>query len=227
MDEGPREFPQRSRLQRFVLAAAIASAVLVLAALCLCLIPQPLDDLSLDDADAKPPRDLREALERSLKRGEPVVFTQEEINRWLVQRRAPQAQAKPVGMPTAERIVVRLLDGQAELVMRRRMLGVPMTVSMFVRIERRADGSKQAHLHGGRYAEWLSHPLRGGRFGRLTIPQGFLVMALPAFSRTARSLDDEIRLAFEDMSVIRIEPGRLVLDPLEPQAGNPASSTVF
>lgn len=227
MDEGPRAFPQCSRLRRLVHAATIAAAVLILAALCLCLIPQHLDDLSFNDADGNPPRDLRQALERSLKRGEPVVFTQEEINRWLAHEQAAQAQAGPVGMTATDRIVVRLLDGQAELVMRRRMLGVPMTVSMFVRIERRADGSKQAHLHGGRYAGWLSHPLRGGRFGRLTVPQGFLVLVLPAFSRTARSLEDEIRLAFEDMSVIRIEPGRLVLDPLEPQAGNPASSTVF
>jgi hypothetical protein len=152
------------------------------------------------------------------------VFSQEEINRWLEIKLATTSPTQPTA---ANRTVVRLLDGYAEVVMYRQAIGMPFTVSMFLSIERRPDGTKQVHRHGGPYASWLPRPLRGGRFGRLAVPQGFLLLAMPVFSRLAQTLRDDIGLAFEDMSVIRIEPGRLVLDPLEPQTGNPSPSIVF
>jgi hypothetical protein len=224
MDDAQCNFRHGSRWHRLSLCLVAAIAALIGIGLWRCFTPQELDLSTGPITHDEAPRDLRKALEHSLKRGEPVAFSQEEINRWL---HSKLATVSPSTQTTADRTVVRLLDGYAEVVMRRQAIGMPFTVSMFLRIERRPDGTKQVHRHGGPYTSWLPHPLRGGRFGRLTVPQGFLLLAMPAFSRLAQSLRDDIRLAFEDMSVIRIEPGRLVLDPLEPQTGNPSPSIVF
>jgi hypothetical protein len=45
------------------------------------------------------------------------------------------------------------------------------------------------------------------------VPQGFLMLVVPAYEQLAGIYQEEIHLAFEEMSRIRIEPNRLVLDP--------------
>jgi hypothetical protein len=108
--------------------------------------------------------------------------------------------------------------------MERAVMGRPFTVSMFLKIEQSqgARGIKtEIHRHGGPYHANLPTLLRGGRFGKLVVPQGFLILVLPAYEKLAELYREEIRLAFEEMVRIRIEPNRLVLDSREP-AGDPS-----
>jgi hypothetical protein len=112
-----------------------------------------------------------------------------------------------------------LEDGRAEVVMARRVLGRPFTVSMFLKVEQ-PEGLKgvktEVQLQGGPYLESLPQPRQGGRFGELVVPQGFLLLVLPAYKKLPDLFRDEIRLGFEEMARIKIEKNRLVLNPREP-----------
>ena len=67
----------------------------------------------------------------------------------------------------------------------------------------------------------MSKPLRGGRFGKLVVPQGFLILVMPAYAKLADIYYEEIRLALQEMARIRIEPDRLLLESREP-SGDPS-----
>ena len=69
------------------------------------------------------------------------------------------------------------------------------------------------------YDASVPRPLVGGRYGRLLIPQGFLILALPAFEKLPPLFHDEIELGVKRMARIRIEKGKLVMDPRD-QSGN-------
>ena len=62
---------------------------------------------------------------------------------------------------------------------------------------------------------------RGGRFGKLVVPQGFLLLVMPAYEKLVPLFREEIHLGFEEMARIKIEKNRLVLDPREP-SGDPS-----
>ena len=101
---------------------------------------------------------------------------------------------------------------------------------MFLQVEQTetAKGlSTQIHLHGGGFHEMVPVPTRGGRFGRLTVPQGFLIMVMPDFRKIAGLFETEIKLGFEDMSRIRIEDKRLTLDPRKPTRSGDSDERTF
>jgi hypothetical protein len=182
--------------------------------------PQDLSDIGMGGfgpvSSGENSRDLRAVLRASLDRGHKVTISETEINSWL----ARTLEAKQGG-PLAEwismgRVCVRLEENMAEIIMERRAFGRPFTVSMFVKIEQTEEKGRVRTVierHGGPYSPDLPKPMRGGRFGRLVVPQGFLMLVVPAYEQLAGTYQEEIHLAFEEMSRIRIEPNRLVLDP--------------
>jgi len=98
-------------------------------------------------------------------------------------------------------------------------MGKPFTVSMYLKVEQ-IQGLKGVEtkllMHGGPYLDNLPRPPRGGRFGQLVVPQGFLLLVMPSYQKLAELFSSEIHLGFEEMARIRIEKNRLVLDPREP-----------
>ena len=76
--------------------------------------------------------------------------------------------------------------GRAEIIIEREIKGLPHTVSMFVRIERRTkeDGKRYTYIHkdGGRIWGILA---AGGRFGKARVPQGFLYLTRDSFESLA------------------------------------------
>lgn len=187
--------------------------------------PQDLTDIGGYGPAAKtaPVRDLKNVLQSALKRGYPVALTETEINQWLGRTLSAKQGGLLAGQVSLDRVWVRLEDGYAEVIMERAVMGRPFTVSMFLKVEQ-TQGVKgiktEIHRHAGPYHANLPKPLRGGRFGKLVVPQGFLILVLPAYDKLAELYREEIRLAFEEMVRIRIEPNRLVLDSREP-SGNP------
>jgi hypothetical protein len=186
--------------------------------------PQDLTDIGGYGPAAKKTssRDLKAVLETALKRGYPVTLTETEINQWIGQTLAVKQGGFLAGQVSLERVWVRLNDGYAEVVMERMFMGRPFTVSMFLKVEQlQAVGSvrTEIHRHGGQYHEAVTKPLRGGRFGKLVVPQGFLLLVLPAYEKLAEAYRQEIHLAFEEMARIRVEPKRLVLESRDPTAG--------
>ena len=108
----------------------------------------------------------------------------------------------------------------AEVVFVRDVAGHALTTSIFLQVEQAetAKGMRTSvHLHGGGYHDLLPVPSRGGRFGQLTVPQGFLNLVMPDFKKLAEVFAREIELGFEQMSRIKIEEGGLLLDPMLPE----------
>ncbi len=72
------------------------------------------------------------------------------------------------------------------------------------------------HLHGGGFHDSVPFPTRGGRFGQLTVPQGFLIMVMPEFQKIASLFEREIDLGFQQMVRIKIKDKKIELDPKQP-----------
>jgi hypothetical protein len=198
-----------------VAGLALGSAVFFI------LKPQDLSDVGgYGPAAPAPSRDLKVVLKNSLDRGYAVTLTEAEINQWLGRTLAAKQGGVLEGRVSLERLWVRLLDGHAELIMERRIAGRPFTVSMFITIEQ-IQGAKgvltNVHVHGGPYHKDLRKPLRGGRFGTLVVPQGYMILIRSAYGKLIPLFAEEIRLGFEEMARIRIEKNRLVLNPREPE----------
>lgn len=180
-------------------------------------------------AKATPVRDLKVVLKNSIDRGYSVTLTETEINQWLGRTLQTKQGGLLAGKVSLERLWVRLDEGFAEIIMERRFMGKSFTVSMFLKIEQIQGPSAamtEVHLQGGPYHEKLPFPNRGGRFGKLIVPQGFLLLVLPSFKKLPDLFHEEIDLAFKEMSRIKIEKNRLVLDPKEPsdmESGLPPS----
>lgn len=191
------------------LATAIYSAVQ----------PQDLTDLATPPAKPIAQREMKEVLKNAIDRGYPLTLQEAEINQWLGRTLVCKQGGLLAESVKFDRVWVRLEDRRAEVVMERHFLGRPFTVSMFVQVER-VEGPQGAfteiHLHGGPYHADFPNPPRGGRFGKLVVPQGFLRLVMPAYEKLAAQFPDEIELALRSMSRIRMEKGSLVLDPREP-----------
>lgn len=202
---------------RFFLLGLITLFAGVLAAGYFACLPQDLESIDGYRADAATQaRDLALVMEKSLEKGHSLTLSEEEINRWLARTVAPRQGGLLASLVTLEGVWVRLMDGYVEIIQERSMLGYRFTVSVFVSLERTEEAGrvrKQAHLHCGPYHEALPRPLRGGRFGRLVVPQGFLVFVMPAYRKLAHEFRNEIKLGIEEMSSVSFESKRLILKP--------------
>jgi hypothetical protein len=204
---------------KLLLLILLAAAGGLGSAVYLALQPQDLSDLSSPIAAAEPGRDIKKVLQSAIDRGYKVTLTQAEINQWLGRTLVTKQAGFLEGKVTLDRVWIRLEEGHAEVIMARSFLGKPFTVSMFLQVER-VEGMQgtatEIQLHGGPYHPDFPNPPRGGRFGKLVIPQGFLILVMPAYQKLAGLFSDEVRLSFQEMSRIHLEKGEIVLDPREP-----------
>lgn len=192
------------------LGAAVVSAIQ----------PQDLSDLSSPAETGKPApeRDLKEVLKNAVDRGYPVTLKETEINQWLGRTLVGKQGGFLDEQVKFDRVWIRFEEGIAEVVMERKLMGKPFTVSMFIQIER-MEGAQGAfteiQMHGGSYHPDFPKPPRGGRFGKLVVPQGFLILVMPAYKKLAAQFTEEIELGLREMSRVTIEKGQVILDPRE------------
>lgn len=186
-------------------------------------LPQDLSDIGgyapTATKPASPPRNMRAVLEKSIEGDYSVTLSETELNHWLA-RELELNQGGELGeWVKLKRVCVRLREGVAEVIIEREVAGYPLTTSMFLQVEQTETAKgimTQIHLHGGGFHEMVPMPARGGRFGRLTVPQGFLIMVMPDFQKLAGIFETEIDLGFQRMTRIRIEDKRITLDPKKP-----------
>jgi hypothetical protein len=183
--------------------------------------PQDLTDIGGYGPNAKPlpERDMKVVLRNAIDRGYAVTLSEAEVNQWLGRTLATKQGGVLASQISLDRVWVRFEDSRAEVIMERRFMGKPFTVSMFLQVTRMENlkgTTTEVELHGGPYHPDFPNPPRGGRFGKLTIPQGFLLLVTPAYKNLAAVFPDEIRMAFSEMSRIKIEKGNIILDPREP-----------
>lgn len=186
-------------------------------------LPQDLSDIKgrSPGLAASKTRDLRVVLQNSLDRNYPLTLTEEEINLYLRQTLASKQGGALGSLVSLNAVSVRLEEGRAEIITERSIAGRPVTLSMYVRIEQEIDVHGKPHTgmarDGGAYfpeVRYLDERLRkGGRFGQLVVPQGFLHFVMPQFEKLAAIYERELHLGIEEMSRIRLEKGKLVLDP--------------
>lgn len=181
--------------------------------------PQDLSDLSTATAKPLPQRDMKAVLKNAIDRGYAVTLSEAEINQWLARTLTVKQGGLLAEKTTLDRVWVRFQEGRAEVIMARTVMGHPFTVSMFLQVER-MEGPQGTYTevrpHGGPFHPDVPNPPQGGRFGQLVVPQGFLLLVMPAYQKLAALFPEEIELAFKEMSRIRIEEGRMILDPREP-----------
>lgn len=207
-----------SRFKRWVLWVYLSLASLLGLAVVCVLVPQGLSDVEGYgiDPNAAQARDLEMVLTKSIANGHEVILGEREINLWLAREIGVEQKGKLSGVVSAGRVWVRLENEVAEVIMERRVFGLRMTWSMFVQIseeELTDEIRKKTLLHGGPYLESFPAFQRGGRFGRLVLPQGYLHLVISEYGKLASVCSNEIHLAFEEMKSVRIEEGKLVLNP--------------
>ena len=187
--------------------------------------PQDLSDVGGYAPAPAPPsagEDLQTVLQNSVERGYALTLTEERINNWLGHTLSLKQGGLLASQASLERVCVRLEDGFAEIIMVRKVLGKPFTVSLFLKVDQfEGDQSVKTvlKLDGGPYHKDFPVPPRGGRFGKLVVPQGFLILVMPAYKKLAALFPEERRLGLDEMARIKIEKGRLILDPREPAPG--------
>jgi hypothetical protein len=196
-------------------------------ALSFYLISQPQEMGDIDGARAAstlaPVRDLKTVVQNAVDRGYSVTLSEEEINGFLARTLLARQAGLLSEHVSLDGVWVRLEPGRAEIIMERRILGRPFTVSSYVQIEQTEElnGRTRTQIipHGGPYFEGAKVN-RGGRFGRLVVPEGFLHLTKPAYKALAEVYGHETPegwesdLQFGAMSRVRIEDGRLTLEPI-------------
>jgi hypothetical protein len=198
-------------------------------------ISQPQDLTKIDGygpvAKMPPPRDLRTVLRNAAERGFPVTLTEEELNRYL----ATTLHSRQGGLLSEhvkfDGVWVNLEPGRAELILERHVLGHPLTLSIFLRIERRLDEKGLSvidiHRDGGPYIKDAPLPNQGGRFGQLVVPEGFLLLIMPSLEKLATAYSEEISLGFREMGNIRIDDSRISFAPRSNGLDLPAPRSSF
>lgn len=197
-------------------------------------LPQDLTDIGgytpAAEAPASPPRDIETVLRKSIEGDYSVTLSETELNNWLARELALEQGGELAPWVKLNRVWVRLREGVAEIIIERDVAGHPLTTSMFLQVDQQntARGiSTHIHLHGGGFHESLPEPTRGGRFGRLTVPQGFLILVMKDFEKIAELFQAEIDLGFKRMAQIRIEDKRIMLDPKQPSSPGAAGEQTF
>ena len=199
-----------------IFAAGLGGAVYFIAQ------PQDLSDLRSDSPESGPalPVDVKSLLQNALDHSYPVKFTQSEINRWLRSTLETKQGGRLADHVSMDGVWVRLEDGRAEVVLERKVMGHPFTVSMYLQVEQSEseDGpTSHVQFHGGEFHPYLPYPKCGGRFGRLAVPQGFLHLVLPAFKSLAAVFPEELRLGFSEIPRVKFADDTLTFDPRGPQ----------
>ena len=164
-------------------------------------------------------RDLTAVLEKAIEGQYSVVLTEEEMNRMLQETLELKQAGKLASWVSIKSVLVRLEDGYAEVILVRDVAGREFTQSIFVQVQQAEDQKglhTEVYLHGGAYHEGVPSLTKGGRFGKMVVPQGFLMLVMPDFQKIAEALEPEIKLAFRDMARYEIEEGRVTLDPRLP-----------
>jgi hypothetical protein len=215
----PKEQPKdRSFRVRFLGIAVVFLIAGFAVVLVMIFRPQDLSDISKGADPAQPmvARDLNKVFSESISGAYAIRVSEEEINAYLAQTLELKQEGAAAGWVRLEKVLVRLEDNRAEVIMVRKIGDWDFTISMWVAVNQtenaRGEVETLIELDGGPMP-FFSFVDRGGRFGSLVVPQGFLHLVRPAFIALAEQYPEEIRSGFEEMSRIRMEKDALVLDP--------------
>lgn len=169
-------------------------------------------------------RNLKGVLANSLKGGYELSLTEHDLNLYLRDTLEVKQGGLLESQVSLDDVAIRLKDDYAEIIMVRTVAGYPFTLSMYLRVEQSElpNGAilKEVLRNRGPYHESIPRPGVGGRFGKLPVPEGFILLVMPAFEKLAavyrdtESKEPVKEMDFiEEMARFSISDGKLVLDP--------------
>ena len=210
--------PKRSFIAWLFFLIGSGSSLLLALALAVMMLPQDLSRIEGygEGAKTREARDLTAVLRESLERGHEVTISEDELNRWIGQNLKLKQQGLLGHAIEIKGLGIRLREDEIEMVMERSFYGLKSTLSMYFQVLVEADdnkSSKEVLLHGGPLVEFFPLLKRGGRFGRLTVPQGYIHLVKPAFFQLGEVCDEELGIAFRKMHDISVEEGQVVFTP--------------
>lgn len=205
------------------LATGFVTIVLTGLAVALAFVatPQSMQDVEgYGNEVADSSRNLQRVMEESIKGGYAVTLSEAEINGYLKRT----LEAKQTGFLSSwvkiNAVAVRLNPEVVELITEREVFGHRVTTSMDIalKVEEFPDGSIQSHVawDGGELIPGMPGIRKGGRFGRLAVPQGFLLLTMDAHKALARVYQPELK-SFDEMARFQVKDGSITLDPKLPQ----------
>lgn len=170
--------------------------------------------------------DLMTAMKNSLKGGYAMTINEEDLNLYLKQVLVTRQDGFLSKYVTLDGVCVRLEEERAEVILQRRVFGRPMTTSMYIQFIHNIalDGKIEREIapHGGLYHKDLPYPLyKGGRFGKVEVPQGFLYLIKPTIDQLGVALKPEFSEGLEGMGRITLQKGKLLLNPTGDDSGPP------
>jgi len=189
-------------------------------AVALYFVAQPQSLADVDSGQGEPLRDISVTLKESLERGFPVTLKEGEINAWIAQRLVAKQGGLLSGAASIDAVKVRLEEGVAEIIVARTVFGHPLTTSLYVKVEHSetVEGSqKELKFQAGPYDSDFPGLLKGGRFGKLVVPQGFMKLVFPEYEKLAAAFAPELEQGFQEMAKIEIQKDRLILNPIHAQ----------
>jgi hypothetical protein len=180
--------------------------------------PQDLSDIHGYGTVADPAgRDLTQAVAAAIERGGyDLTITEGEMNGWLQRTLDVKQGGLLADQVKIKGVAVRFEKDRAEVILERSVFGHAFTTSMFLRIEKTEETAgilTQVHLDGGAFIDDLPKLKKGGRIGKLVVPQGFLILVRPSFQKIGAALPKETENGIERMTRVAIEDGVLKLDP--------------
>lgn len=232
MSEEPKP-RKRGCLPRLVTSFLFLISIGLAVALYFASQPQDLSDIKGYGMPVNPAgRDLSVAVAEAIERGGyEVRISEADLNGWLKRTFELKQGGLLADQVDLKGVFVRLENDQAEIILERSAFGHPVTTSMFLRIEKLEDSNgvlTQIHLDGGPYSDSFPKLKKGGRIGKLVVPQGFLILLRPSFEKIGGLLAKEAENGIQDMNRVVIEKGVLLLDPrdaMERNALSPGGTT--
>ena len=223
---------KRGCLARLISSFLFVTALALGVALYFASQPQDLTDIKGYGMAANPAgRDLSQAVSEAVQRGGyEVKISEADLNGWLKRTLALKQGGLLADKVKLEGIAVRLDKDRAEVILERSVYGRPFTTSMFLRIEKTEESGgvlTQIHLDGGPFSDSFPKLKKGGRVGKLVVPQGFLILLRPSFEKIGREFSKEAENGIQNMNRVIIEDGSLILDPRESMERNALSPGTF
>ena len=178
-------------------------------------LPQDLSDIEgRDSADSA--LNLRALLESSVEKQTPFSLTEAQLNAYLAKHVTLKQKgwiADKLKMKT-KGVMVRLEQGEMEIILEREVMGYDHTVSMFLKAKTLNDE------HG---RPFLALERSGARLGTQNFPPVYVLLVQDAFLALKDAVDQEIETGFRSMSSIKFMEGKIEFDP-RPIEVNPFAS---
>jgi hypothetical protein len=182
---------------------------------------QNTSDLESKAAAVQEARNLTEVFRKALEGAYEVTISEEELNAYIAKHLAMKQKGLVPSLVTLEKVLVRMEDDHAEIILVRKIGGKPFTTSMWLQIEQMENSSGEitTNIEPSRGSMPILHGIKqGGRFGRLVVPQGFLIFTEKAYRELATVFSEEILHGIQEMARIRIRKGALDLNPSHGEA---------